>query len=211
MKCNDAISWCGRLTELTERYPSNRKHSVNYAPSFLMSHGAQTWKHNWRPHHKRAFSSSIPLLLSMETIILARIDYASAFFCIRKRTHADRNHTYVRARARARVCVCVCVCVCIHIYIIEDFPIQFSMLYLPEIFPNQSPTSKARALSNRHIHFVVVGRASARIQLSLRINISLTIGEIYKMVQDFSTQFSPLYLPMKYLAIISRHPVYICY
>jgi len=62
----------------------------------------------------------------------------------------------------------------------------------------------------RHIHFAV-DRASARIQLFLRINISLTIGEIYKMVQDFSTQFSPLYLPMKYLAIISRHPVYICY
>ena len=29
-------------------------------------------------------------------------------------------------------------------------------------------------------------------------------------VEDFSTQFSPLYLPIKYLAIIiSRHPVYI--
>ena len=31
------------------------------------------------------------------------------------------------------------------------------------------------------------------------------------MVEDFSTQFSLLYLPMKYLAIISRHPVYIGY
>jgi len=29
------------------------------------------------------------------------------------------------------------------------------------------------------------------------------------MVKDFSTQFSPLYLLMKYLAIISRYPVYI--
>ena len=29
------------------------------------------------------------------------------------------------------------------------------------------------------------------------------------MVQDFSTQFNPLYLLMKYLAIISRHPVYV--
>jgi len=28
------------------------------------------------------------------------------------------------------------------------------------------------------------------------------------MVEDFSIQFSPLYLLMKYLAIISRHPVY---
>ena len=28
------------------------------------------------------------------------------------------------------------------------------------------------------------------------------------MVEDFSTQFSPLYLSMKYLAIISGHPVY---
>jgi len=28
------------------------------------------------------------------------------------------------------------------------------------------------------------------------------------MVEDFSIQFSPLYLFMKYLAIISRHPVY---
>ena len=57
----------------------------------------------------------------------------------------------------------------------------------------------------------IVGRASARIRLSLRINISLTIGEIYKMIEDFSTQFSSLYLPMKYLAIISRHPVYILF
>ncbi|EGI67575.1 hypothetical protein G5I_03835 [Acromyrmex echinatior] len=32
--------------------------------------------------------------------------------------------------------------------------------------------------------------------------------ETYKMVEDFSTQISPLYLPMKYLTIISRHPVY---
>jgi len=31
------------------------------------------------------------------------------------------------------------------------------------------------------------------------------------MVEDFSTQFSSLYLPMKYLAIISRHPVYILF
>jgi len=46
------------------------------------------------------------------------------------------------------------------------------------------------------------------IRLSLRINISLTIGETYKMVEDFTRQFSPLYLSMKYLAIISRHPVY---
>jgi len=27
-------------------------------------------------------------------------------------------------------------------------------------------------------------------------------------IEDFSTQFRPLYLPMKYLTIISRHPVY---
>jgi len=48
-------------------------------------------------------------------------------------------------------------------------------------------------------------------RLSLRINISLTIGEIYKIVEDFSTQFSLLYLSMKYLAIIFRHPVYVQY
>ena len=35
------------------------------------------------------------------------------------------------------------------------------------------------------VHFTVVGRVSARIRLSLKINISLTIGEIYKMVEDF--------------------------
>jgi len=29
------------------------------------------------------------------------------------------------------------------------------------------------------------------------------------MIEDFLIQFSSLYLPMKYLAIISRHPVYI--
>ena len=63
----------------------------------------------------------------------------------------------------------------------------------------------ARQAIGRHILFAVVGRASTRIWLSLRINISLTI---YKMVEDFSTQFSPLYLPMKYLAIISRHLVH---
>jgi len=28
------------------------------------------------------------------------------------------------------------------------------------------------------------------------------------MIEDFSTQFNPLYLLMKYLAIIFRHPVY---
>ena len=55
------------------------------------------------------------------------------------------------------------------------------------------------------------GGLNARIRLSLRINISLIIEEIYKMVEDFSTQFSPLYLPMKHLAIISRHPVKIDY
>jgi len=73
---------------------------------------------------------------------------------------------------------------------------------------SQFPTPKAQAIG-RHIHFAVVDRASARIRLSLRINISLTIGEIYKIVEDFSTQFSPFYLSMKYLAIISRYPVYI--
>ena len=62
--------------------------------------------------------------------------------------------------------------------------------------------------SQGHIHFIVIVRVSAHIQLSLRINISLIIGEIYKMVEDFSIQFSSFYLPMKYLAIISRHPVY---
>ena len=72
----------------------------------------------------------------------------------------------------------------------------------------QLPRPAGQAIS-RHIHFAVVGRVSARIRLPLRINILLTIGEIYKMIKDFSTQFSPLYLPMKYLAIISRHPVYI--
>jgi len=75
---------------------------------------------------------------------------------------------------------------------------------------SQSSTPKARAPSDRYIHFAVIGRASARIQLSLRINISLTIEEIYKMIEDFLTQFSPLYLPMKYLTIISRH-VDICF
>jgi len=29
------------------------------------------------------------------------------------------------------------------------------------------------------------------------------------MIEDFSTQFNQLYLLMKYLAIISRHPVYV--
>jgi len=69
-----------------------------------------------------------------------------------------------------------------------------------------SNSQSARQAIGKHIHFAVVGRA--RIRLSLRINILLTIGEIYKMVEDFSTQFNPLYLPMKYLVIISRHPVY---
>jgi len=44
----------------------------------------------------------------------------------------------------------------------------------------------ARQAIDRHIHFAVVDRASARIRLSLRINISLTIEKIYKMVEDFS-------------------------
>jgi len=67
----------------------------------------------------------------------------------------------------------------------------------------------ARQAIGRHIYFAVIGQARARIRLSLRINISLTIGEIYKMVEDFSTQLSPLYLLKKYfiLAIISRYPV----
>ena len=69
----------------------------------------------------------------------------------------------------------------------------------------------ARQAIDKHIHFAIIGRASARIRLSLRINISLTIGEIYKIVEDFSTQFSPFYLSMKYLAIISRRPVYLTY
>ena len=69
----------------------------------------------------------------------------------------------------------------------------------------QLPRS-ARQVISRYRHFAVIDRASTRIRLSLRINISLIIGEIYKM--DFSIQFSSLYLPMKYLAIISRHPVY---
>ena len=72
---------------------------------------------------------------------------------------------------------------------------------------NPQLSRPARQAIGRHIHFAVVGRASARIRLSLRINISLTIGKIYKMTEDFSTQFSPFYLSMKYLAIISRHPV----
>ena len=29
------------------------------------------------------------------------------------------------------------------------------------------------------------------------------------MIEDFSIQFSPFYLFMKYLAIISRHPIYV--
>jgi len=66
----------------------------------------------------------------------------------------------------------------------------------------------ARQAIDKHIHFAIIGRASARIRLSLRINISLTIGETYKMIENFSTQFSPLYLPIKYLAIISKHPVH---
>ena len=42
---------------------------------------------------------------------------------------------------------------------------------------SQSPTSKARAPSDRHIlYFAVIGRANTRIRLSLRINISLIIG-----------------------------------
>jgi len=67
----------------------------------------------------------------------------------------------------------------------------------------------ARQAIGRHIHFAVVSRANARIRLSLRINISLIIEKIYKMVEDFSTQFSSLNLPMKYLAIMSRHPEYV--
>jgi len=47
-----------------------------------------------------------------------------------------------------------------------------------------------RQAIGRHVHFAVVDRESACIRL-LRINISLTI---YKMVEDFSIQFSPLYL-----------------
>jgi len=39
-------------------------------------------------------------------------------------------------------------------------------------------------IPNFHIHFAV-GRASARIRLSLRINILLTIGVIYKMERTF--------------------------
>jgi len=77
-----------------------------------------------------------------------------------------------------------------------------------ERLPTNSQLSRptlARQAIGRYIHFAVVDRASVRIRLSLRINISLTVGEIYKMVEDFSTQFSPLYLSMKYLAIISRH------
>jgi len=73
--------------------------------------------------------------------------------------------------------------------------------------PNFQGSRAKRSVGS--VHFAVVGRASARIRLSLKINILLTIGEIYKMVEDFSTQFSPLYLLMKYLAIISGYPVYI--
>jgi len=71
---------------------------------------------------------------------------------------------------------------------------------------SQSPRP-ARQVIDRHIHFAVVDRASARIRLSLRVNlVNFVIGEIYKMVEDFSTQFSQLYLSMKYLGIIFKHP-----
>jgi len=66
----------------------------------------------------------------------------------------------------------------------------------------------ARQAIGRHVHFSIVSQTGARIRLSLRINISLIIEKTYKMIEDFSTQFSPLYLSMKYLAIISRHSVY---
>ena len=72
---------------------------------------------------------------------------------------------------------------------------------------SQLPKSARQAI-DRHIHFAVVDRASAHIRLSLRINISLIIEEIYKMVEDFSTQFNPLYLSMKYLAIIQTLCIY---
>jgi len=70
---------------------------------------------------------------------------------------------------------------------------------------NSQVPRPARQAIGRYIHFAVVGRANACIRL--RINISLIIREIYK-IEDFLTQFSPLYLPMKYLAIFSRHPIY---
>jgi len=38
----------------------------------------------------------------------------------------------------------------------------------------------ARQAIGRHIHFAVVGRESAHIRLSLRINISLTLGKFTK-------------------------------
>jgi len=52
---------------------------------------------------------------------------------------------------------------------------------------SQSPLPTALAPSDRLAYTL---RSSIR--LFLRINISLTIGETYKMVEDFSTQFSPL-------------------
>ena len=61
--------------------------------------------------------------------------------------------------------------------------------YLP--VNSQLPKPVHQAIG-KHIHFAIVGRARVRIWLSLRINISLTIGEIYKMVEDFSTQFSSI-------------------
>ena len=57
---------------------------------------------------------------------------------------------------------------------------------------SQSPTRSVG------IYISIVGRAGACIRLSLRINISLIIEEIYKIVEDFLTQFNLLYLPMIY-------------
>ena len=53
----------------------------------------------------------------------------------------------------------------------------------------------------------LVGQADERIRLSLNVNISLTY-EHCKMIQDFSTQFSPLYLLKTGGAISWSHPVY---
>ena len=57
----------------------------------------------------------------------------------------------------------------------------------------------ARQAINRHMYTLRNSRPGERAYSAIfkdYYNISLTIGEIYKMVEDFSIQFSPLYLPM---------------
>ena len=75
-----------------------------------------------------------------------------------------------------------------------NFVIVITLLYGARRLPT-NPQLQRPARQAIGVHFAIVGRTGARIRLSLRINISLTNGETYKIVEDFLTQFSPLYLP----------------